>query len=74
VRSSRHVPIERKHSGDARGLDITPSPQKGTKKTYEIIFIARGTKHYAQLKGNKKNLVGFFGTFLGRGRDMLLID
>jgi hypothetical protein len=33
---------------------------------------ARGTKHYAQLKSNKKNLVGFFGTFLGRGRDMAL--
>jgi hypothetical protein len=27
-------------------------------------------KHYAQLKSNKKILVGFFGTFLGTGRDV----
>jgi hypothetical protein len=31
---------------------------------------SRGTKHYAQLKSNKKILVGFFGTFLGTGREM----
>jgi hypothetical protein len=43
-------------------VDVTPCAQKGTKKN------ARGTKHYAQLKSNKKNLVGFFGTFLGAGR------
>jgi hypothetical protein len=30
----------------------------------------RGTKHYAQLKSNKKILVGFFGTFLGTRRGM----
>jgi hypothetical protein len=42
---------------------ITPCPQKGPKKTYEIFFIA-------QLKGNKKILVGFFGPFLGTGREM----
>jgi hypothetical protein len=37
-----------------------PAPQKARKN-------ARGTKHYAQLKGNKKNLVGFFAPFWGQG-------
>jgi hypothetical protein len=29
-----------------------PAPKKVPKKNYEIFFIARGTKHYAQLKSN----------------------
>jgi hypothetical protein len=50
--------------------DITPCAQKAKKVPKKTTRYARGTKHYAQLKRNKKNLVGFFGTFLGAGRDM----
>jgi hypothetical protein len=33
---------------------LTPSAQKGQKKTCSYYFFARGTKHYAQLKSKKK--------------------
>jgi hypothetical protein len=49
--------------------DITPCAQKGTKKTYEIFFIAF---ELSIVLGSPCNLVGFFGTFLGAGRDMRL--
>jgi hypothetical protein len=50
--------------------DFTPSAQKGPKKTPR--YFARGTKHYAQLKSNKKISRVFFRAFLGRGRDFIV--
>jgi hypothetical protein len=35
-----------------------------------LFTLARGKKHYAQLKSNKKKSQGFFGPFLGRGREL----
>jgi hypothetical protein len=37
---------------------------------YPSRHTARGTKHYAQLKSNKKISQGFFRAFLGAGRDL----
>jgi hypothetical protein len=64
--SPAYIPENREGSrGGARAMS-RPAPKKVPKKPTR----ARGTKHYAQLKSNKKNLVVFFGTFLGAGRDV----
>ena len=44
-------------------IHVTPCPQKGPKKTYEIFFIAFELSIVFCFPWNKKNLVGFFGPF-----------
>jgi hypothetical protein len=49
-----------------------PAPKKVTKKKKEkFFFLLSGAECFVPL--DKKNLVGFFGTFLGAGRDVCSI-